>query len=104
MVTVPTVSVSKFQTFLTSKEFIAVASAVVVTPLILTQVRNIVARTPLLQRNFTIGMVLVGFVIFLIAFMVSGFIRTILIGVGAGVAITALAPIFEGQISGVFNR
>ena len=103
MVTVPKVSVSKFQSFLTSKEFIAVGSAVVITPLILNQVRSIVARTPLLQRNFTIGMVLIGFVIFIIAFMVSGFPRTILIGVGAGVAITALAPIFEGNLKGVFS-
>lgn len=103
MVTVPKVSLSKFQNFLTSKEFIAVGSAVVFTPLILTQVRNIVARTPLLQRNFTIGMVLIGFLIFVIAFMVSGFPRTILIGVGAGVAITALAPTIEKSISGVFR-
>ena len=103
MVTVPKVSVSKFQSFLTSKEFIAVGSAVVITPLILNQVRSIVARTPLLQRNFTIGMVLIGFVIFIIAFMVSGFPRTILIGVGAGVAITTLAPIFEGNLKGVFS-
>jgi len=103
MVTIPKVSVSKFSNFLTSKEFIAVGSAVVFTPLILTQVRSIVARTPLLQRNFTIGMVLVGFAIFLLAFMVSGFPRTILIGIGAGVAITALAPFIEKNISGVFK-
>lgn len=103
MVTVPTLKVGKFMDFLKSREFIAVAAAVILTPLALRGVGTIVARSDTLRRNFTVALIIAGFVLFLVAGMVSGFLRAILLGVAAGTAITAIAPFFEGSLNKVFG-
>lgn len=103
MVQVPQLRIGKFMDFIKSREFIAVAAAVILTPLALRGVGTFVEQSDLLRRNFTVALIIAGFVLFLVAGMVSGFLRAIFLGIAAGVAITAVAPFFEGNLNRVFG-
>lgn len=99
----PQLKVGRFLDFLKSKEFISVAAAVIITPLALRGVESLVTRFGVLRQNFTVALILAGFGLFLIAGMVSGLLRAVILGIAAGVAITAVAPFFEGSLNRVFG-
>ena len=97
--TKPKVSLGKFVQFIKSKEMIAVASAILVTPVILGTITSIVSRFPLLRDNIAIGLVVGSFIVFIIAMMFSpnGIARAILIGVAAGTLITGIQSTSTAQ-------
>ena len=90
--TQPKVSLNRFMEFIRSREMIAVASAILITPILLGTITAIVSRFPLLRDNVAIGLAVASFALFLIAMMFSptGILRSIFIGVAAGTLITAL--------------
>jgi len=97
MVTIPKVKFGKFTDFIQSNEFIAVGSAVLLTPVILGTVTALISRFPVLRDNFAIGMAIAGFVIILIASMFSGMVRSIVLGLAAGVLLTAIQSTSTAQ-------
>lgn len=89
----PQANLSQFKKFLTSPELIVVGSAVLLTPLLQASVQSIIDRVPFLQSHATIALLLAGFVVFILASKLSGFIKQIALGFAAGLAITAIAPL-----------
>jgi len=88
---IPTLKLGGFRSFITSKEFIAVASAVLITPVILTTVTALISRLPFLRDHFAIGMLIVSIIIFILAGMFGETImRAILLGVSAGVLLVGV--------------
>ena len=95
----PKVDIERFTKFLTSPEIIVAASAILLTPLILKSLESIVARFPVFGNNLTIGLIIAAIVIFAIAFMVpAGMIRSVVLGLVAGIVITLIAPVFESSL------
>jgi len=86
----PTLQAGKFVTFLKSKEMIAVASAILITPVILATVTALISRVPFLRDNFAIGMIVASLVIFVIASMVGGILQPVLLGISAGVLLVGI--------------
>lgn len=87
----PSLKVGGFTNFIQSNEFIAVASAVLITPVILGIVTNLISRVPLLRNNFAIGMLVASILIFILAGMFgSGMLRSVLLGVSAGVLLVGI--------------
>lgn len=86
----PQLQLGKFTEFIKSKEVIAVGAAILITPVLLSTITAVVSRFPLLRDNFAIGLAIAAFVIFLISSMFSGMPRAIILGVAAGVLITAI--------------
>jgi len=80
---------------------IAVGSAVLLTPVILGTVTALISRFPLLRDNFAIGMTVAAFAIILIASMFSGVMRSIVLGLAAGVLLTAIqqTSVAQGLLS-----
>jgi len=98
MVTIPKIKLGKFSEFLTSNEMIAVGSAVLLTPVILGTVTALISRFPVLRDNFAIGMAVAAFVIILLAGMVgAGFVRSVVLGLAAGVLLTAIQSTSTAQ-------
>lgn len=93
MVTVPKVSVSRFSNFVTSKEVLIAGASFVLTPIALSKINGKLGSIPFVGNNPTLALVLVAFVIFLIGSQMSGFVRTIIIAVGAGVFVSAVLAI-----------
>lgn len=89
MVTIPKIQVGKFFDFIKSNEFIAVGSAVLLTPVILGSVNAIISKFPVIRDNFAIGMAVAAFLIIIIAGMLSGIMRSVVLGLAAGVLLTA---------------
>ncbi len=97
---IPKLDVDRFTKFLTSNEMIAVASAIIVTPLLLKSIESVISRFPVLRNNFTIGLLVAAFFLFVLAGLVpSGMLRSVVLGVSAGVVITAVAPFFQDAFS-----
>jgi len=88
----PTISLNRFKDFIVSKEMIAVASAILITPVLLGTITAIVSRFPLIRDNVAIGLAVASFILFAIAMMFSptGILRSVLIGVAAGTLITGI--------------
>jgi len=103
----PSMRVGKFTDFVRSKEFIAVASAVIITPIILASVTSLISRIPLLRNNFAIGMIVASIIIFIIASMFGdNLMRAVLLGISAGVLLvgiqsTSLAQNFLNRLGGI---
>jgi len=89
----PQATIGDFKKFLTSPELIVVGSAVLLTPLLQASVESIINRFAILQAHTTIALLLAGFVVFILASKLSGFLKQIALGFAAGLAITAIAPL-----------
>jgi len=87
---VPSLRISGFMDFLKSKEMIAVASAVLITPVVLASVTSLISRVPFLRDNFAIGMIIGALIIFIIASMVGGIFRSVMLGISAGVLLVGI--------------
>jgi len=103
----PSLKIGGFRNFITSKEFIAVASAVLITPVILSSVTAMIGRLPFLRNNFAIGMLVASLIIFIIASMFGdGMLRAVLLGISAGVLLvgiqsTTLAQNLLNRLGGI---
>jgi len=99
---IPKLRLGGFMEFLKSKEMIAVASAVLITPVILATVTGLLSRVPFLRDNFAIGMLIGSLLIFIIASMVGGMLRSVLLGISAGVLLVGIQSTTFAQ--GLLNR
>jgi len=88
----PQISVNKFTSFVGSKEVLTAGAVVFATPIVLRSVEGILKKIPFLNQNFTLGMVVMAFLVFLLSSMVGGIFRTVAIGISAGLLITAVSP------------
>ena len=86
----PSLKIGGFTSFLKSNEMIAVGSAVLITPVVLATVTALISRVPFLRDNFAIGMLVGSLAIFIIASMVGGIFKPILLGVSAGVLLVGI--------------
>ena len=87
----PSLKLGGFRSFITSKEFIAVASAVLITPVILTTVTALISRLPFLRDHFAIGMLIASLALFILAGMFGeGMLRAVMIGISAGVLLVGV--------------
>ncbi len=87
----PSLKLGGFRSFITSKEFIAVASAVLITPVILTTVTALISRLPFLRDHFAIGMLVVSILLFILASMFGEtMLRAVLLGISAGVLLVGV--------------
>jgi len=94
----PTMRVAQFTNFVRSPEFVAVASAVLITPVILGLVTSLISRIPLLRNNFAVGMLVASIIIFIIASMFSeGLMRAVLLGISAGVLLVGIQSLTFAQ-------
>lgn len=92
---VPKVRLDEFKEFVTSKEIVAIGSAILVTPILLTGIESLIAKFPILKDHLTIALVITAFVIFIFATKLKGIFGAVLIGIAGGVLITGLTPYFE---------
>lgn len=95
-----------FVSFIKSTEMIAVASAILITPIVMGSVTALIGRFPFLRDNFAIGMLVASLVIFVIAGMLSGMLRAMALGISAGVLLvglqsTSFAQELLGRLEGV---
>ena len=102
MAKIPSLRIAGFMDFLKSKEMIAVASAVLITPVILAFVTSLISRVPFLRDNFAIGMIVGALIIFIIASMVGGIFRSVMLGISAGVLLVGIQSTSFAQ--GLLNR
>ncbi len=87
----PSLKLGGYTNFIKSNEFVAVASAVLITPVVLGMVTSLIGRLPFLQNNFAIGMIVASIIIFIIAGMFgSGMLRAVVLGISAGVLLVGL--------------
>ena len=100
MALVPKIKLDDFKKFITSPEIVAVAAAILITPLILAGVQNFIDSVPFLGDHITVALVLAAFVIFIISSKVGGIFRAILIGIAGGLLITAIEPFVSDLIGG----
>lgn len=96
----PSIKVDDFKKFVTSPEIVAVAAAILITPLILGAVSSFTDSVPFLQDHITIALILSAFVVFIIASKVGGMFRAVLIGIAGGLLITAIEPFVSDLIGG----
>ncbi len=101
---IPKVSTSNIVGFLKSKELIVAGAAIIGVPLLISQAQGLIAKVPFLRDHFTIAFLLLGFIISGLSLMVGGIFRVLLLGLGAGFAVTAIAPQIREAISKVRNR
>ena len=102
---IPKVSTSKIMSFLTSKELIVAGAAIIIVPLIINQARDLIAKVPFLRDHFTVAFLVLGFIVSALALVVpAGILRILFLGVGAGLAVTAIAPQIREAIGKVRNR
>ena len=96
-------SLNGFMDFLTSKEAIAVASAIIVTPFIAGYILPLVSRLPVIGGYGTVALLVAALIVFIIAKWVGmGLLRSILLGACAGMVINALAASSIGK--GILSR
>jgi len=79
-----------FTGFLKSNEVIAVGSAILITPLIMSSITAILSRVPFLRDHFTSGMIVASFFLFALSAMFSGMLRAVVLGISAGIAIVGI--------------
>ncbi len=101
---IPKVSAGTVTSFLTSKEVLIAGAVIIGVPLLLTQAQSLLAKIPFLRDHFTIAFLALGFMVFAIGFSMTGTVRIILMGLGAGFAVTGLAPRIQEQLSRLRNR
>lgn len=102
---IPKFNTSKIVSFFTSENFVVALTAVVATPLVIRSAESAISKIPFLKDHFTFAFLLLGFIVSLLASMVpSGMIRAIVLGVGVGLAITAVVPFFEEQLTRLRGR
>jgi len=90
-----------FTGFLMSNEVIAVGSAILITPIIMSSITAIVSRVPFLRDHFAVGMVVASFILFVISATFSGMLRAVVLGISAGLLIVGLqsTTIVQGFLS-----
>ena len=91
-----------FVGFLKSNEVIAVGSAILITPIIMTSITAIVSRVPFLRDHFALGMVVASFILFaLSATFGTGMLRAVALGISAGLLIVGLqsTSVVQGFLS-----
>jgi len=99
----PTLSVSKYTDFIKSNEMVTVASAIIVTPLILASVVSLGTNLPVIGNNVWLVLLIASFVVFGLSSMVpAGILRSVVMGVGAGLFINFL--IINPATRGIFSR
>lgn len=86
----PSLKTDNFVSFIKSNEMIAIASAILITPLVLSLVTSLISRVPFLRDHFAIGMLIASLAIFVLASMSSGAIRAVLLGISAGVLLVGI--------------
>jgi hypothetical protein len=101
----PKLKLGGFTSFIKSNEMIAVASAILITPVVMASVTSLISRVPFLRDNFAIGMIVASLVIFIISSMIGGIARSILLGISAGVLLvgiqsTTIAQNLLGRLEG----
>jgi hypothetical protein len=101
----PKLKLGGFTSFIKSNEMIAVASAVLITPVVMASVTSLLSRVPFLRDNFAIGMIVASLVIFILSSMIGGIARPILLGISAGVLLvgiqsTQIAQNLLGRLEG----
>lgn len=92
---IPQIKFENFTKFLTSREMIVAGAAIIVTPLLLKSIEKIRQKVPFLKDHITVGLLVAAFALSIVAFMLKGYAQVVILGVAAGVAITALSPFFE---------
>ena len=97
---VPKIKIDDFRKFISSPEIVAVAAAIIITPLIQGAVENLIGSVPFLKDHITIALILSAFVVFIIAAKVGGIFRAVLIGIAGGLLITAIEPFISDVIGG----
>ena len=96
-------SINGFMSFITSREAIAVASAVVLTTFVSNYILPLVGRIPVIGRNPTIALLAAAVIVFIIArFIGNGILRSVLLGVVAGMTINAILTTSFGR--GIASR
>jgi len=87
----PSLKLGGYTSFIKSNEFVAVASAVLITPVVLGMVTSLIGRLPFLRNNFAVGMIVASIIIFIIAGMFgTGMLRAVVLGISAGVLLVGL--------------
>lgn len=95
---IPKIKLDKFTEFIKSKEVIATASAIIITPMVMAAVTSLIGRFPVLRDHFSLGLGVAAFVIFVLSSMVgNGLIRAIILGVSAGMVVTAITSTSFGK-------
>jgi len=86
----PKLKIGGFTDFIKSEKMITIASAILITPIVMALVQNIIAKVPFLRDNFLVGMIIASIVIFILAGMVGGIFQAILLGISAGVILVGI--------------
>ncbi len=73
-----------FVGFLKSNEVIAVGSAILITPVIMSSITALISKVPFLRDHFAVGMVVASFVLFALSATFSGMLRAVVLGISAG--------------------
>ncbi len=103
----PSLKLGGFTSFVQSKEFVAVASAILITPVVLGLVTNLIGRLPFLRNNFAVGMIFASLFIFILAGMFGdGMLRAVILGISAGVLLvgiqsTTIAQTLLNRLGGI---
>ena len=91
-----TTPVKTLGTMFKSPEVIAIATSVFLVPLIQPFVNSFIAKIPFLNQHYTIALIIVGVIIFMVASKVkSATFRAIVIGVAGSLFILGLSPIIN---------
>jgi len=99
------VQIGKFTDFLKSGEVVTVASALLITPVILGTVSSFGANLPVIGDRIWIIFLIASIVIFSVASMFTGIIKNVLLGLSVGLAINSmLSTQFGAQLVSRFIR
>lgn len=94
--------------FFLNRGVVSVLSALILAPTLVLAVRRFAGKNPILARNISVFLIVVGIVLFGIAIaMLKGMPQAILLGIGAGIAFAGLTPFIEQFVSrgrNVINR
>ena len=97
---IPKIKFDDFQKFVTSPEIVAIASAIIVTPLLIGAIGSFIDNVPFFRDHATIALIAAGFVVFIFAAKMKGMFRSILIGIAGGLLITAIEPLISDALGG----
>lgn len=79
-----------------SPETIAIATSVMLVPIVQPFIDGIIAKIPFLNRNRTIGLIVAGVFIFLVAAKVkSQIFRSVVIGIAGSLFILGISPLIN---------
>ena len=98
----PKLQVSKFTNFLTSDQAITAASAIIITPAVLGFVSRLTSRSGFLVQHATVALLLSAILVFIVAGMMSGVIRSVLLGASIGIFVNAMLTV--APIAAAVNR